>query len=66
MPKSALRTMRVSVPDGRKPSHVSPDLVPRVIYFPPKWLAQVEAQGPAALITLLTVALSATQSKGGV
>ncbi len=53
-------------PNNRRSSAVSPDLVPRTIYFPPKWLARVEAQGPGALITLLTVALSAQESKGGV
>ena len=52
-------------PDERRSSAVSADLVPRTIYFPRKWLARVEAQGPGALIALLTVALSAHQSKGG-
>lgn len=60
----AFRTVFPS-PDDRRSSAVSPDLIPRTIYFPPKWLARIEARGPGALIELLTVALSDHRSKGG-
>lgn len=65
MPNLTPRGQRTPVCDDRRSSPVSPDLVPRTIYFPPKWLAHVEAQGPGALVALLTVVLSAHREKGG-
>lgn len=67
MPVPSPRMLRVSPShDDRRSSAISPDLVPRTIYFPPKWLARIEAQGPGALIEVLTIALSSHQPKGGV
>lgn len=46
-------------------SGIRSQLVPRTIYFPSNWLAQIESQGPGALIEVMTLAISEFTTKGG-
>ena len=64
-PRTPIR-WTLTAPAELRPSGIRENLVPRTIYFPPGWLARIEARGPGALNELITLALTEFVSKGGV
>lgn len=54
----------LTTPLERRPCGIRENLVPRTIYFPPRWLERVEACGPGALNELITLALTEFEKKG--